>query len=50
MSNVAQYEPVAWRWTRREIGRGLRKRYEVPKKLPPKLQTLVKKMDAIEGT
>ncbi len=45
----AQYEPVAWRWTRNEIARGLRERYEVPKELPPKLQTLVLKVDAIEG-
>jgi hypothetical protein len=45
----AQFEPVAWWWTRHEIGRDLRKRYEVHKELPPKLQTLVMKVDAIEG-
>jgi hypothetical protein len=27
------------------IGQGLRERYEVPKELPPKLQTLVRKID-----
>ena len=41
----AQFDPVAWWWTRREIGRDLRERYEVPKKLPPNLQKLVKKLD-----
>ncbi len=46
----AQFEPVAWWWTRHEIGRDLRKRYEVPKELPPKLQTLVMKVDAIDLT
>ncbi len=45
----AQFESVAWWWTRHEIGRDLRKRYEVPKELPPKLQSLVMKVDAIEG-
>ncbi len=49
MPNVANFEPIAWWWTRNEIGRDLRKRYEVPKELPPKLQTLVLKVDAIEG-
>jgi hypothetical protein len=46
----AQFERVAWWWTRHEIGRDLRKRYEVSKELPPKLQTLVMKVDAIEGS
>ena len=41
----AQFEPVAWLWTRHEIGRDLRERYDVPKELPPKLQTLVGKLD-----
>jgi hypothetical protein len=45
----AQFESVAWWWTRNQIGRDLRARYEVPKELPPKLQTLVLKVDAIEG-
>jgi hypothetical protein len=44
----AQFEPVAWWWTRNRIGQDLRKLYEVPK-LPPKLLTLVSKLDAIEG-
>jgi hypothetical protein len=45
----AQFEPVAWWWARNQIGKDLRKLYEVPKELPPKLLTLVSKLDAIEG-
>ena len=45
MPNVAQFEPIAWWWTQREIGRHLRERYEVPKELPPELLTLVRKLD-----
>jgi hypothetical protein len=45
----AQYEPVAWWWTRNQIGRDLRELYEVPKELPPKLLTLVRKLGAVEG-
>ena len=40
-----QFEPVAWWWTRNQIGRDLRERYEVPKELPPELLTLVRKLD-----
>jgi len=45
----AQFEPVAWWWTRREIGRDLSERYDIAKELPPKLLALVKKLDAVEG-
>ena len=45
----AQFEPVAWWWARHEIGSDLRKRYEVPKDMPPKLLALVSKIDAVEG-
>jgi hypothetical protein len=41
----AQFEPVAWWWTRNQIGRDLRERYDVPKELPPTLLTLVRKLD-----
>jgi hypothetical protein len=41
----AQFEPVAWWWTRNQIGRDLIERYEVPKELPPKLLSLVRKLD-----
>jgi hypothetical protein len=43
----AQYEPVAWWFTRRRIGRS--ERYQVSKELPPDLLTLVRKLDALEG-
>ena len=49
MSNVTHFQPVAWWWTRRQIGRVLRERYNVLKDLPPKLLTLIGKLDAIEG-
>jgi hypothetical protein len=50
MPNVTQFQPVAWWWTRRQIGRDLRQRYHVLKDLPPKLLTLIgQKLDAIEG-
>jgi hypothetical protein len=41
----AQFEPVAWWWTRKQIGRDLRERYDVPKNLPPELLRLVRKLD-----
>ena len=41
----AQFETRAWWWTRNQIGRDLRERYEVPKDLPPELLTLVGKLD-----
>jgi hypothetical protein len=44
----AQFEPVAWWWTRNQIGRDLREFYEVPKELPPKLLALVSKL-AVEN-
>ena len=45
----AQFEPVAWWWARKQIGRDLRERYEVPKDLPPELLTLVRKLTAVES-
>ena len=45
MQNVARFEPVAWWWTRNQIGRDLRERYEAPEELTPKLLTLVGKLD-----
>jgi hypothetical protein len=45
----AQYEPVAWWFTRRRIERSLSERYQVSKELPPNLLTLVGKLDALEG-
>jgi hypothetical protein len=45
----AQFEPVAWWWTRSKVGQDLRELYEVPKELPPKLLVLVGKLDAAES-
>ena len=49
MLNAAQFEPVAWWWTQKEIGRDLRERYEVPKELPSNLLALLVKVGAMEG-
>jgi hypothetical protein len=43
------YEGLTWSFVRERIGQGLSERYRIPKELPPNLQTLVLKMDAIEG-
>jgi hypothetical protein len=45
----ARFEPVAWWFTREQIGRGLRERYQAPKELPRSLLALVRKLDALEG-
>jgi hypothetical protein len=45
----ARFEPVAWWFTREQIGRGLRERYQAPEELPRSLLTLVRKFDALEG-
>jgi hypothetical protein len=42
-------EPFAWWLAREGIGRDLRERYAVSEELPPRLITLVKKLDAVEG-
>ena len=39
------YEGPTWRLVREQIGQGLRERYEVSEELPPKLLTLVGKLD-----
>ena len=49
MPNVTHFQPVAWWWTRRQIGRDLREHYRVLKGLPPKLLALIRKLDTIEG-
>ena len=51
-ARLCQFAPVryiTWSFVRERIGQGLRDRYEVPTELPPKLQTLVLRVDAIEG-
>jgi hypothetical protein len=53
VSDMAQeftyYEQPTWWFTREEIGRGLRERYQVPNELPPKLLALVRKLAAAES-
>jgi hypothetical protein len=39
------YKGLTWSFTREQIGQDLRERYEVPKELPRKLLTLVRKLD-----
>jgi hypothetical protein len=47
---AAQFEPVAWWYTREEIGRGLREYYGPAGDLPARLQLLVEKLDESEPT
>ena len=47
---AAQFEPVAWWYTREEIGRGLREYYGPAGDLPPRLQLLVQKLDESQST
>jgi hypothetical protein len=42
------YEELTWWFVRERIGQGLREYYEVPRELPPKLLTLVRKLAAVE--
>jgi hypothetical protein len=44
------YEPYAWWLTREQLGRCLRKDYRVPEELPPRLLTLVRKLEAADAT
>ena len=41
-----EYEPFAWWLTRERIGKDLRERYAVAQELPPRLLSLVRKLDA----
>jgi hypothetical protein len=45
----AHYEPFAWWLARERIGQDLRKRYPVLQDLPPRLLSLVRNLDAVEG-
>ena len=40
---------LTWWFIREQIGWGLRKRYQVPKELPPNLLALVRKLDTVES-
>ena len=46
----AGYEPYAWWLTREQIGLCLRKDYRVLQELPPRLLTLVRKLEAADAT
>jgi len=49
MPKARRYDDeLAWWFTRQQIGWALRKRYQVPKELPPELLALVRKLDAGE--
>jgi hypothetical protein len=41
----AHFEPVAWWFTRKEIGRGLREHYPLAEDSPARLLLLIKKLD-----
>jgi hypothetical protein len=43
------YEGLIWSFVREWIGHCLRARYQVPKELPPKLLTVVRKLEALES-
>ena len=44
-SAAAQFEPVAWWYTREEIGRGLREYYGPGDDPPARLQLVISKLD-----
>ena len=41
----AHFEPVAWWYTRKKIGRGLAQHYELANDLPPLLLALISEID-----
>jgi hypothetical protein len=41
----AGYQPVAWWFTKRQLGRELRNLYQAAQQLPPQLLALVKKLE-----
>jgi hypothetical protein len=45
LQTSAHFEPVAWWFTRKKIGRGLREHYEFAGDLPPRLLALIKELD-----
>ena len=45
MADRAQYEPVAWWFTRRRLGRKLRNLYQTAEELPARLLTLISELD-----
>ena len=45
----AHFEPFAWWLARERIGQDPRERYPVLQDLPPRLLTLVRNLDTVEG-
>jgi hypothetical protein len=43
------HKRLTWWFTREEIGRSLRERYQVLEELPPNLHALFRKLDAVES-
>jgi hypothetical protein len=41
----ARYQPVAWWFTKRRLGRELRKLYQAIEEVPPQLLALVRKLE-----
>jgi hypothetical protein len=41
----ARFEPAAWWYTRKKIGRGLAQHYELADDLPPRLLALISEID-----
>jgi hypothetical protein len=46
----ARYQPVAWWFTTRQLGRELRNLYQAVEELPPQLLALVRKLEAEPDT
>ena len=47
--NYGYNNGLTWGFIRERIGWSLRKRYQVPKELPPNLLALVRKIEAVES-
>jgi hypothetical protein len=45
-----QFQPVAWWYTRKQLGRGLRECYDAPEDLPIRLIVLIKTLDQTLST
>ena len=41
----ARYQPVAWWFTKRSLGRELRNLYEAAEELPPQMLALIRKLE-----
>jgi hypothetical protein len=46
----AGYQPVAWWFTKRRLGRELRNLYQAAEELPPRLLALVRKLEGKPDT